>query len=122
MKKNDLLTRRELFRRAAKALPVLLISCSPVVQIIASQPSGCNGDCTATCANECTKTCSQNCTEDCRGTCKGLCARYCTGGCIQTCTGTCCHNCFGSCTLSASAKNKKDSIIIKDTIKWKRNL
>ena len=117
MKKKDLITRRELFRRVAKALPVLLISGSPIVQIVASQSSGCNGDCTAKCANECTKTCSQNCKEDCRGTCKGLCVRYCTRGCNQTCTGSCCCNCFGACIGSATAKNKKDSIIIKDTIK-----
>ena len=109
MKKNDLLSRRQLFRRVAKALPVLLISGSPVVQIVASQPSGCNGDCTAKCANTCIISCSQYCTENCRGTCKGY--------CIQTCTGSCCSTCFGACSGSASAKNKKDSIIIKDTIK-----
>lgn len=40
MKKNDLITRRELFRQVAKALPVLLMSGSPIAQIIASQPSG----------------------------------------------------------------------------------
>lgn len=112
MKKKDLITRRELFRRVAKALPVLLISGSPIVQIIASQPNGCNGSCTATCANECAKSCSQNCREACRG-CKGLCA----AGCIETCTGTCCFTCLESCAGLASAKNKKDSIIIKDTIK-----
>ena len=113
MKKNDLITRRELFRQVAKALPVFLISCSPIVQIIASQPSGCNGSCTAKCANGCTKSCSQSCMEYCQGTCKG----YCKGGCIQTCTGSCCRTCFGACIGSATAKNKKDSIIIKDTIK-----
>ena len=117
MKKNDLITRRELFRQVAKALPVFLISCSPIVQIIASQPSGCNGSCTAKCANGCTKSCSQNCTEECRGTCKGLCAVGCRGNCIQTCIKTCSDTCYGSCAYSASAKIKKDSIIIKDTIK-----
>lgn len=109
MKKKDLITRRELFRRVAKALPVLLISGSPIVQIVASQSSGCNGDCTAKCASSCIISCSQYCTENCRGTCRG--------GCMVTCTGTCCCDCFGSCAHSASAKNKKDSIIIKDTIK-----
>ena len=110
MKKNDLITRRELFRRVAKALPVLLISGSPIAQIIASQPSGCNGDCTAKCASSCIISCSQYCTENCRGTCRGYCK--------VTCTGTCCCSCFGTCAMgSASAKNKKDSIIIKDTIK-----
>ena len=109
MKKKDLITRRELFRRVAKALPVLLISCSPIVQIVASQSSGCNGDCTAKCASSCIISCSQYCTENCRGICRG--------GCMVTCTGTCCCTCFGACIGSASAKNKKDSIIIKDTIK-----
>lgn len=113
MKKNDLITRRELFRQVAKALPVFLLSGSPIAQIIASQPSGCNGSCTAKCANGCTKSCSQSCMEYCQGTCKG----YCKGGCIQTCTGSCCRTCFGACIGSATAKNKKDSIIIKDTIK-----
>ena len=117
MKKNDLITRRELFRQVAKALPVFLLSGSPIAQIIASQPSGCNGSCTAKCANGCTKSCSQNCTEECRGTCKGLCTVGCRGNCIQTCTGSCCCTCFGACIGSATAKNKKDSIIIKDTIK-----
>ena len=84
MKKNekneDLQSRREFFKKAAKgALPILglaIMATNPVVAKAATEISGCRIDaCTATCS----------------GTCKGACS-----GCSHSCSGSCMRGCSSS--------------------------
>lgn len=82
MKKNEeLQSRREFFKRAAKgALPILgaaLLANVPMISQAAesSDPMGCGGYCRGTCRGGCTGTCGGSC----RGTCATGCKTSCRG-------------------------------------------
>lgn len=77
-KKEELQSRREFFKKAAKAaLPVVgavVASQLPFVSANASESMTCNNWCTS-------------CTGTCAGVCKGACARSCSGSCSGACKG-----------------------------------
>lgn len=69
------ITRRDLFKRIAKTLPMIALTAIPTITIFASEPMGCRGGCSDTCrflcAMGCTAKCMQGCVSTCRGECKG---------------------------------------------------
>lgn len=75
-KKNELHSRREFFRRAAKGtLPILgaivLANVPGVLKAAAAeQPMGCSAD-------GCSHSCSTSCARQCRGTCYSMCRDSC---------------------------------------------
>ncbi len=80
IKKEELQSRREFFKKAAKAaLPVVgavVLSSLPIVKSEAAQ-TGCENFCGVACANDCTSTCQTTCYGRCYNTCHGTCS----GGC-----------------------------------------
>ena len=94
-----IISRRDFFRKAAKLLPILMLSVS-----------SCNNSCIYTHKGGCS-TCSSQCIGSCEGTCMGTCRN--TGKCDQCsdiCKGSCHGSCYGSCQSSAKGK---------DTIRFK---
>lgn len=86
-KNNELQSRRQFFKKAAKgALPILgaiaLTQMPFLSQAHESQNEmGCDYSCFAMCADNCSGGCKGECTTACsRG-----CANYCNGGCTTTC-------------------------------------
>lgn len=87
MKKNEeLQSRREFFKKAAKgALPILgavLLANVPVVSnAVQKIPMNCEYSCSALCAD--------NCSGRCKGTCTSACSRGCSNYCNASCSTTC---------------------------------
>lgn len=86
MKKQELQSRRDFFKKAAKGvLPILgavVLASSPLLSQAAEKaPMGCD---------TCKGSCKGNCAYGCQGTCRGGCSTGCGGGC----TGSC-HGCTG---------------------------
>lgn len=88
MKKNgkneELQSRREFFKKAAKgALPILaavaLAGAPAIVNAAENSPMGCTGTCYGLCHGSC-KGCSTTCSGTCSNACRG-CSTTCTGGC-----------------------------------------
>ena len=92
MKKNgkeELQSRREFFKKAAKGvLPIIgaiALGGSPIISFAQSHESepesgcdwGCSGTCWSSCQSSCRGTCAQGCTGSCAGGCKGACANSC---------------------------------------------
>lgn len=87
-KNEELQSRREFFKKAAKgALPILaavVLASSPNLLNAASKaPMGCSyrnceGGCSATCYGTCKGSCNTSCQTYCKGTCKGTCSGKCT--------------------------------------------
>lgn len=120
-----IISRRDFFRKAAKLLPILMLSVSSCNNSFIYTHKGgcstcssqCNGSCEWTC-NNCKNThkggcssCSFQCKGRCEGTCMGTCRN--TGKCDQCsdiCKGSCHGSCYGSCQSSAKGK---------DTIRFK---
>lgn len=79
MKKNEeLQSRREFFKKAAKgALPILgavLLANVPVIaKATEADPMGCSGYCRGTCKGGCTGTCGGSCRGTCLTGCKTSC-------------------------------------------------
>ena len=106
MKKNgkneELQSRREFFKKAAKgALPILgaivLANAPAVLNAAEKDPMGCNYACSVGCGSACSGRCDGSCTDSCaRG-----CSNYCNGGCNTTCRLTCQGYCHRSCTSVA---------------------
>ena len=115
MKAEKIITRRELFRRVAKTLPILAICLSPTLPLLASElkTSGCNGNCEGLCSNGCQTTCRvmchDKCTSSCAVRCGHACASDCTtrcaASCANTCKGTCVSTCLATCQGSAKYEN-----------------
>lgn len=87
-KNEELQSRREFFKKAAKgALPILtavaLASAPDILRATEKDPMGCS-------YGSCIMNCSDNCYTMCRGNCKGTC----TGSCIGTCKGSCSGSCY----------------------------
>ena len=75
-KNEELQSRREFFKKAAKGvLPILgaavLASAPAIVKAADSQNSGCNYGCSGSCYGGCATGCTGSCTNSCRGGCWG---------------------------------------------------
>ena len=91
---NELQSRREFFKKAAKgALPILgavILASSPIIsKAVESEPMGCNYGCTSMCKDYCMNGCDNGCQNTCNSTCTGSCS----GTCYNTCHGTCSGGC-----------------------------
>lgn len=95
-KQNDdeLQSRREFFRNAAKAaLPILgaiVLSNVPMLSQAQNEETelGCDWMCTGGCKGGCGRVCSVGCTNSCSGSCDGACKGGCYGSCKGTCSGS----------------------------------
>lgn len=100
---NELQSRREFFKKAAKgALPILgavILASSPIIsKAVEKEPMGCEYGCAGGCYTNCYGSCEGTCNYYCTNTCKGGCDEYCTGGCKGTCSGSCAASCVTSCS------------------------
>ena len=81
-KNEELQSRREFFKKAAKAaLPVVgavVLSSLPNVMQAAT---GCTKSCLGSCSGTCTGTCTSHCKEGCSGGCGTSCFKGCAAGC-----------------------------------------
>ena len=86
MENNNLKSRREFFKEAArKALPIIgvvaLMSNPVITKAVEKERSGCYYSCSGTCQGTCDGSCQWDiCKYSCSGTCKGLCTS-CSGSC-----------------------------------------
>lgn len=87
MKKNEeIQTRREFFKSAAKgALPILAFTMLGSTLLIGCSKDGCD-DCVDSCSDSCVTGCKSGCSASCSGACKGSCKTLCTGACKGTCS------------------------------------
>lgn len=96
-KKEELQSRRDFFKKVAKAtLPVLGAIALSQVPILSQAKEnegemGCDWGCQGGCMGSCGRACSFDCTNSCRGYCTG----GCKGSCQSTCRGTCASSCSG---------------------------
>lgn len=129
MKKDELITRRELFHKCVRAvlptIAVLTIN-NPVFaakknvqakDCKAACTIGCNNTCYGLCAVGCTHICGNSCTNSCKGTCRNSCQYLCKTMCGNACDGKCTGSCQGTCKHSSTLTTNNDTIIIKDSIK-----
>jgi len=88
---DELQSRREFFRNAAKAaLPILgaiVLSNVPMLSQAQNEETelGCDWGCSGGCKGGCGRVCSTGCTNSCSGSCYGACK----GGCSSSCKGYC---------------------------------
>lgn len=91
-KNEELQSRREFFKKAAKgALPILgaaILASNPIITKAAEETLDCNGSCSWGCGRVCSTGCSNSCSGSCAGGCKG--------GCSSSCSGTCAFSSRGS--------------------------
>jgi CXXX repeat radical SAM target protein len=81
---EELQSRREFFKKAAKAaLPVVgavvMASMPNVMQ--AAEEMGCDWGCSGSCWSSCQSSCRGTCASGCTGTCTGGCKAACSNGC-----------------------------------------
>lgn len=89
-KNEELQSRREFFKQAAKAaLPVVGAAIMASVPFAQANAMGCNYACTGNCYGGCDGVCGGNCIN----TCSNSCSNYCTG-----CRNTCSNGCYNTCT------------------------
>lgn len=90
MKKNEkneeLQSRREFFKKAAKsALPILGLTILANVPMISnaaeSEYCTCGGSCKGTCSSGCSTTCYTQCYNSCKNGCNYTCRNTCSGSC-----------------------------------------
>lgn len=132
MDKKELISRRDLFRKCAKAiLPTIAVLAinNPVFAALKREQAqdckgacmiGCNNTCQGLCAvgcTGCTHMCGNSCSNACRGTCRNSCQYLCKTMCGNACDGKCTGSCKGTCKHSSTMTTKNDTIIIKDSIK-----
>jgi len=94
-KNEELQSRREFFKKAAKGvLPILgaiVLGGTPLISR-AEQSLGCNDGCTAACSRVCAG-CTSSChAANCYHSCHNTCSTTCTGTCYRTCSGGCSGN------------------------------
>lgn len=90
--KEELQTRREFFKKAAKStLPIvaaIALSGMPNVIKAAENASAvcdtCQGGCRYTCSKVCNSSCKGSCNNTCYKSCKGSCSGTCNGGCYKS--------------------------------------
>ena len=94
-KKEEIQSRREFFKKAAKAtLPVLgavVLSNIPFTEAKADYVNRLTGECTG-----CSGSCQRSCSGSCQGNCQGDCQGNCKGGCDGTCKGSCGYSSYFS--------------------------
>ena len=94
-KKEEIQSRREFFKKAAKAtLPVLgavVLSNIPFSETKADYVNRFTGECTG-----CSGSCQRSCSGSCQGNCQGDCQGNCKGGCYGTCKGSCGYSSYFS--------------------------
>lgn len=95
--KEELQSRREFFKKAAKgALPILgtvmLMSVPTIIK--AQEATSCNFSCDFSCSGGCS-----GCSGACAGGCSGSCYNTCSGGCSGTCLYACGNSCSNSCSV-----------------------
>lgn len=88
MNNEELQSRREFFKKAAKgALPILgaiaLASMPGVVKAAEEAPQGCGYTCYSGCKGTCNSYCSYSCKGSCDQSCKGSCSRTCANNCYM---------------------------------------
>ncbi len=100
--KDEIQSRREFFKKAAKAvLPVIgaiALNAFPI-RIEAKNSTDCSKACVGSCGAACTS-CWTGCTGSCKS-CANECSRGCTdkcGGCGRGCEGWCDGGCKGYCS------------------------
>lgn len=91
MNNEELQSRREFFKKAAKAtLPMIaavaLASAPAIVNAAEATPMGCSSGCYTTCSATCKGTCVGGCNSKCSG-CGTACGHGCATGCSGGCTG-----------------------------------
>lgn len=93
-KKEELQSRREFFKKAAKStLPILgaiALAGAPSIVKAAEEAMDCNYSCSYSCSN--------SCRGDCYGGCRGGCSGACSYSCQNTCKGSCQGSCRGGCS------------------------
>ena len=112
-KKEELQSRREFFKKAAKSLlPILgaiTLASTPGIVKAAEKTTNCNYSCSFSCSSRCSGTCSGSCSGYCGGACSYSCQNTCKGSCQSTCSGTCSgrcsYSCYGSCSGGCSRMN-----------------
>lgn len=122
--KNEIISRRQFFKRAAGAalpflamttLPSALTSCeiddeeNPFAGgtggngTSSSGCTHCGGKCTSSCANNCVGNCRVTCKSGCKLLCKFTCGTStCKNECYSSCKGYCYNSCKGSCSSSST--------------------
>ena len=97
MKNEDLQSRREFFKKAAKgALPILgaiVLANAPVIAKASSLGYSCDNSCSNSCKGRCSGGCQTSCAIDgcghtCAGNCRGNCNYVCRDSCYNDCTRT----------------------------------
>ena len=109
-REEELQSRREFFKKAAKAaLPILgavvLSGAAPQILNAATPPYNCDGTCNSTCYGACDGGCERSCKSTCSISCEGRSAgssgygcHGCDSYCFSNCSGTCEKHCNGSCS------------------------
>ena len=117
MKNNDIQSRRQFFKKAAKgALPILgTIALTQMPFLSQAHESQKEMGCRLACSGKCMNSCGYNCAVGCAGTClsccyNDACKAFCKMSCIQCCRGTCGKACDGSCAGTAYMKNDTTTI------------
>ncbi|MCI5627543.1 MAG: Cys-Xaa-Xaa-Xaa repeat radical SAM target protein [Porphyromonadaceae bacterium] len=99
-KNEELQSRRQFFKKAAKAtLPILgaiVATNLPFVSHAATNhesetENSCSWGCSGGCSGSCGRVCSYGCSNSCAGSCSGACKGYCQG----SCKGSCAYGCSG---------------------------
>jgi hypothetical protein len=89
-KKDELQSRRQFFKKAAKgALPILgaiALANMPIIAKASETAMGCSSGCYTSCSNTCSNTCVGGCNSRCSG-CGTACGHGCATGCSGGCTG-----------------------------------
>lgn len=91
-KNEELQSRREFFKRAAKAaLPIVgavVLANAPIIAKAAT-PDDCKYGCSSLCYSSCRGSCQYNCYTGCQSNCRGGCSGSCQGCCQASCSGSC---------------------------------
>ena len=94
--KEEVQSRRDFFKKAAKAaLPILgsaVLASNPIIAKATETPMGCSYSCFYSCYQSCYQTCT-----GCRFECHQTCLHSCYQGCLTTCQGTCAGTCSANC-------------------------
>lgn len=101
---NKKISRRDLFKRMARILPVIVLSTSPIVTTRATKHSifSCEGNCEAYCQSSCIAQCSRECVNTCSEGCKESCSMLCKGTCAYSCEIMCGRDCVGMCHVGCT--------------------
>lgn len=130
---EELLSRREFFRKGAQtALPILvsitlpsiITSCTPDDDWGCSECSSiCSYTCHESCSSSSTSSSCDSCSSSCVSSCSGTCSTTCEGssqssscsGCSNSCSGYCAESCENSCSNNCSSTCENSSSSSGDT-------